>query len=47
MKKTFYYINLASVPFATAHKYEEPLAELPRHWKEISAEEYKKHTGRE
>lgn len=42
MKKYYYYINMAGVPFATIHRTEKKLEVLPKFWRELTEEEANK-----
>jgi hypothetical protein len=45
--KKYYYLNACATPCAKVYAEDEPLVELPKHWREISAEEYKEFITRD
>lgn len=45
--KKYYYINICATPCAKVYAETEPRTELPKHWREISEEQYKEFTAKE
>lgn len=41
----YYYLNACATPCAKVYAEAEPLAELPKHWRQITEEEYKAFTA--